>query len=84
MNPRTIEKVNKLPIEEPAEKSSSEENAEKSSIEEKAEKSVGDEESALYHQEFLAYPEFTVREVLAHVGWNIKGFLRFECGESLE
>jgi translation elongation factor EF-Ts len=74
MNPRTIDKAKKLPDEE---------NVEKSTNEEKAEKLVGDEESALYHQEFLAYPEFTVREVLAHVGWDIKGFLRFECGENL-
>ncbi|EFX69838.1 hypothetical protein DAPPUDRAFT_228533 [Daphnia pulex] len=72
MNPRTIEK------------SSSEEKAEKSPSEEIKEKSSSDEESALYHQEFLAYPEFTVREVMSHVGWDIKGFLRFECGESLE
>ncbi len=84
MNPRTVEKVNKLPEEETAEKPPGDERAEKLPSEEKKEKSSGDEESALYHQEFLAYPEFTVQEVMSHVGWNIKGFLRFECGESLE
>nr|CAG4637387.1 EOG090X0EI4 [Ceriodaphnia reticulata] len=50
---------------------------------EKTETSSGEEETALYHQEFLACPEYTVKEVLAHVGWQIKGFLRYECGESL-
>jgi translation elongation factor EF-Ts len=75
MNPRTIEKAETLLDEKKVEKSSNED---------RTGKSINDEESALYHQEFLAYPEFTVREVLAHVGWNIKGFLRFECGENLD
>ncbi len=50
---------------------------------ERIETSSGEEETALYHQEFLAHPEYTVKEVLSHVGWQIKGFLRYECGEFL-
>nr|CAG4649722.1 EOG090X0EI4 [Scapholeberis mucronata] len=43
-----------------------------------------EDETVLLNQEFLAYPEFSVREVLSHVGWDIREFLRFECGESLD
>ncbi|KAK4013461.1 elongation factor Ts, mitochondrial-like [Daphnia magna] len=50
---------------------------------EKEDNSSDEEETALYHQEFLAHPDYTVREVLDHVGWKIKAFLRFECGETV-
>nr|CAG4642078.1 EOG090X0EI4 [Eurycercus lamellatus] len=42
----------------------------------------GDGETALVHQEFVANPEYLVGEVLEKVGWEIKGFVRIECGES--
>nr|CAG4651365.1 EOG090X0EI4 [Simocephalus serrulatus] len=45
---------------------------------------TNDEETALSDQEFLSHPEYTVGEILAHVGWQIKGFQRFECGEPIE
>ena len=53
------------------------------SIERTDENPSGEEETALYQQEFLTHPEYTVGEILAHVGWKIKGFIRYECGESL-
>lgn len=40
-----------------------------------------DEETALYHQEFVSDPEYTVGEILQLAGWKVHAFLRFECGE---
>lgn len=44
---------------------------------------TNEEETALSHQEFLSNPEYTVNEILTQVGWELKDFLRFECGESI-
>lgn len=44
---------------------------------------TSNQETSLYHQEFLAYPECTVKDVLTHVGWKVKYFLRFESGETI-
>lgn len=50
---------------------------------ERAESSVaGGEEFALLHQEFVANPEILVGELLDIIGWKVKGFIRFECGDS--
>ena len=49
---------------------------------EQVEGSSAEEESALVHQEFVANPEFAVGEVLDLVSWKVKGYIRFECGES--
>ena len=50
---------------------------------ERAESSVaGGEEFALLHQEFVANPEILVGELLDKIGWKVKGFIRFECGDS--
>lgn len=49
---------------------------------EKVEGSTEDSEAVLMDQEFVSNPEYRVREVLDAAGWQVKGFLRLECGES--
>lgn len=41
-----------------------------------------DEETVLFHQEFLSEPEVTVGEVLRREGLDVVEFLRYEAGES--
>ncbi|XP_014674856.1 PREDICTED: elongation factor Ts, mitochondrial-like [Priapulus caudatus] len=43
-----------------------------------------EEETRLWHQEFLIDPQLTVGEVLVQNNLEIVDFVRFECGESLE
>jgi len=45
------------------------------------EASSSDEETALYRQEFVSNPEYTVGEILDLAGWKVHAFLRYECGE---
>ena len=42
---------------------------------------TGEEETALYHQEFIANPEYTCGEVLQMARWKIHAFVRMQCGE---
>lgn len=39
------------------------------------------EETALYHQELVANPDYTVGEILEKLGWKVHAFVRYECGE---
>ena len=85
MNPKTVHSIKKETtgeeISQPTENAAKPPEETATPSEETAKPS---EETALVNQEFLAHPDYSVGEVLAHVGWNVKGFLRFECGESLE
>ena len=81
MNPRTIERIisEEPPKEEPAEPPAADASA---GDETKATKKSEEDDSALLEQEFVANPEYRVKEILDLASWKVQGFVRLECGES--